>query len=317
MKIKGNDTFFFFQRETISTIKRPDKSYSIFRKDYIPLAEKDSLSGQTLLASDFNGSVLRADHEHQAKTRRYSPYGHDANSITESVPIGFNGEWLDSLSQTYLLGMGYRSFNPAVMRFYQPDDLSPFGEGGINAYAYCSGDPVNNVDPSGNFSIPHFFRRLFSKSVIKNSKAKITEYWNKIEQEQRSAYDPALDGSNLQHNRLARYATADIKIKKYQRRIKKHTETLKLLEVAPPEASPSSISTNDEYDYYRPIPASPSTSKSPTNLQTKKQKILDASRLDSKEQELYDSRAPVQIKTNFSSSRNLRQLHDRAATVRS
>lgn len=36
------------------------------------------------------------------------------------------------------------------MRFHSPDNMSPFGEGGLNAYVYCEGDPVNFVDPEGH-----------------------------------------------------------------------------------------------------------------------------------------------------------------------
>ncbi|WP_305887845.1 RHS repeat-associated core domain-containing protein, partial [Pseudomonas sp. SDI] len=49
----------------------------------------------------------------------------------------------------YLLG-SYRGFNPLLMRFNSPDSFSPFGSGGLNAYAYCAGDPVNRRDPSGH-----------------------------------------------------------------------------------------------------------------------------------------------------------------------
>jgi len=39
------------------------------------------------------------------------------------------------------------------MRFHSPDKFSPFNAGGINAYIYCIGDPVNLSDPTGNFPI--------------------------------------------------------------------------------------------------------------------------------------------------------------------
>ena len=39
------------------------------------------------------------------------------------------------------------------MRFYSPDSLSPFSEGGLNAYCYCEGDPTNYSDPVGRMRI--------------------------------------------------------------------------------------------------------------------------------------------------------------------
>ena len=51
------------------------------------------------------------------------------------------------------LGNGYRIYNPALMRFHGPDAWSPFGRGGLNAYAYAADDPVNHLDPSGHFVI--------------------------------------------------------------------------------------------------------------------------------------------------------------------
>lgn len=67
--------------------------------------------------------------------------------------LGFNGQWREPVTGCYLLGNGHRSYSPTLMRFCCPDRLSPFGAGGINAYAYCVGDPVNRSDPSGKASI--------------------------------------------------------------------------------------------------------------------------------------------------------------------
>lgn len=66
---------------------------------------------------------------------------------------GFNGERLDPVTGMTHLGNGYRPYNPTLMHFTCPDSMSPFGAGGINPYAYCVGDPVNQADPSGHFSL--------------------------------------------------------------------------------------------------------------------------------------------------------------------
>ncbi|NIF17347.1 RHS repeat-associated core domain-containing protein [Pantoea sp. Cy-639] len=78
----------------------------------------------------------------------YVPYGYRPLS-TGFTKIGFTGQLLELRGGHYLLGNGYRAYNPVLMRFHSPDHLSPFGRGGINAYTYCEGDPVNWRDLSG------------------------------------------------------------------------------------------------------------------------------------------------------------------------
>lgn len=70
-----------------------------------------------------------------------------------SSVLGFNGERLDPISVTTPLGNGCRTYSPTLTRFHHPDNLSPFGAGGINLYIYCDGEPVNRADPSGHFSL--------------------------------------------------------------------------------------------------------------------------------------------------------------------
>lgn len=86
--------------------------------------------------------------------RSYSAYGAYAGARN----IAFVGQMVDHLTGCYHLGNGRRTYNPVLMRFHSADSLSPFSDGGLNAYAYCGGDPINRVDPSGAAPITLFAR---------------------------------------------------------------------------------------------------------------------------------------------------------------
>ncbi|WP_082425806.1 RHS repeat-associated core domain-containing protein [Pseudomonas sp. NBRC 111132] len=79
----------------------------------------------------------------------YTLYGYAINAPEEQCFLAFNGQLRDALTGLYALGNGHRSYNPVLQRFQSADMLSPFDTGGINAYAYCGGDPINRTDPSG------------------------------------------------------------------------------------------------------------------------------------------------------------------------
>ncbi|CAG8869598.1 hypothetical protein PS627_03599 [Pseudomonas fluorescens] len=73
-----------------------------------------------------------------------------ATPAQQSGPwLSFNGQPRDPMTGWYPLGLGRRFYNPVLMRFHSADSLSPFAKGGLNAYAYCLGDPVNHIDPTG------------------------------------------------------------------------------------------------------------------------------------------------------------------------
>ncbi|MBD8594134.1 hypothetical protein IFT75_12035 [Pseudomonas sp. CFBP 8758] len=98
-----------------------------------------------LLGADAQGSV-RMELDHVARSISYTPHGADASGA-EGL-LGYAGEQRDRFTGLYHLG-SYRPYCPELMLFLAPDDSSPFGAGGLNRYAYCGGDPVNNIDPSG------------------------------------------------------------------------------------------------------------------------------------------------------------------------
>ncbi|WP_085676878.1 MULTISPECIES: RHS repeat-associated core domain-containing protein [unclassified Pseudomonas] len=80
------------------------------------------------------------------KIRSYTPYGF--YWAFRGSLVGFNGERRDTMTGCDFLGVGRRIYSPVLMRFCSEDGLSPFYEGGLNAYAYCEADPVNYSDPS-------------------------------------------------------------------------------------------------------------------------------------------------------------------------
>ena len=118
-----------------------------------------------LLATDQQRSVLNAIDANQPNAFAYTPYGHRPAEHGLLSLLGFNGEPPDPVTGHYHLGKGYRQFNPVLMRFNSPDSWSPFGRGGLNAYAYCSGDPVNLNDPTGHIKVPTLiFDEIFQNS---------------------------------------------------------------------------------------------------------------------------------------------------------
>ncbi|AMB79363.1 hypothetical protein AV641_09975 [Pseudomonas fragi] len=98
-----------------------------------------------LLGTDAQGSITT-----EANDGINAPvYGAYGQSQPGASRLGYAGTLREQDSGWYFLG-DYRIYNPALMRFHSRDSLSPFGEGGLNGYAYCAGDPVNRIDPSGH-----------------------------------------------------------------------------------------------------------------------------------------------------------------------
>ncbi|WP_447803242.1 RHS repeat-associated core domain-containing protein [Pseudomonas serbica] len=130
--------------------------HSIVQHDNLLLAQQQHQGNAldaTLIATDVQRSILHTlKANHQRQPIAYSPYGHRRPESALLSLLGFNGELPDPVTECYLLGNGYRAFNPVLMRFNSPDSWSPFGRGGLNYYAYCLNDPINRYDSSGHFS---------------------------------------------------------------------------------------------------------------------------------------------------------------------
>ena len=142
----------FYNRERLSTRLQGDQGQSVFHYQNQLLATADT-TGKQLLVTNLQRSVLHTLSADGSHASGYGPYGYPSVQHGQQSLLGFNGELPDPVTGHYLLGNGHRAYNPVLMRFNSPDRLSPFSAGGINAYAYCKGDPVNRVDPSGRLPL--------------------------------------------------------------------------------------------------------------------------------------------------------------------
>ncbi|WP_268798531.1 RHS repeat-associated core domain-containing protein [Pseudomonas huanghezhanensis] len=144
----------FYRNNSVVAQQQEGRHDSIVRLDrqlFGVLSQVGEQSSAVLYATDQQSSVrIFRDAAAAPRTQQYTPYGETEGGV-QSL-LGFNGELPDPVTGCYLLGNGYRAYDPALMRFHSPDSMSPFGAGGINAYAYCLGDPINLIDPTGHFS---------------------------------------------------------------------------------------------------------------------------------------------------------------------
>ncbi|WP_258042043.1 RHS repeat-associated core domain-containing protein [Pseudomonas syringae] len=143
----------FYQKNRLATEIQGALQRTVFQHEDLLLAQQrhvDGVVNTMLLATDQQRSVLRLVDKSGIEPVAYSAYGHHPAESGLTSLLGFNGERRDPVTGHYLLGNGYRAYNPVLMRFNSPDSLSPFDEGGLNAYGYCGGDPVGFVDETGH-----------------------------------------------------------------------------------------------------------------------------------------------------------------------
>ena len=165
---KANNQRFYRDGRLVTEVEGTVERTIVQYQDH-PLAQhvRDNGTVRTaLFATDLSRTVLLAlGAGGQPNPFAYTVYGHRPFGGGLLSLLGFNGERPDTVTGHYLLGNGYRAFNPVLMRFNSPDNLSPFGSGGLNPYAYCVGDPVNREDPSGHISFSKFFSTVFKRPL--------------------------------------------------------------------------------------------------------------------------------------------------------
>lgn len=168
----------FYLNDRLVTEIHGAEQCSIMQHEDQLLAQQQRQSGTVetrLLATDQQRSVVNIAAAARRTPFTYTPYGHHHPQNGLLSLLGFNGERPDPVTGWYFLGNGYRAFNPVLMRFNNPDSWSPFGEGGLNAYAYCIGDPINRSDQSGHMFSPTRMPKLpaITRTPLANSTKRV------------------------------------------------------------------------------------------------------------------------------------------------
>ncbi len=142
----------FHQGDRLDCSVQDNTRFSYLHDEARPVAQQQvgAAAGNLLLLTSANNSVIGESQGQTLREVSYSAYGEPGNQAMQ-CPLGFNGELRDRSTGWYLLGNGYRAYNPYLMCFHSLDSLSPFKEGWINPYTYCVGDPINFSDPTGHF----------------------------------------------------------------------------------------------------------------------------------------------------------------------
>ncbi|MFK0091162.1 RHS repeat-associated core domain-containing protein [Pseudomonas sp. NPDC090592] len=190
----------FYQAFSISTVIYNDKSTSIIRSESGPIAERTLNSTPNelaLLSTDNLNTPISIVHNENISGKAFSAYGYISTECREHSLIGFAGE-TPIVGEKYLLG-SYRIFDPVLMRFHSPDNLSPFLAGSINSYGYCSGDPINNTDPTGHVKNRlRSFRKLFSNKKNKPMNTSLSQSTPAVNQpseySQPESFNPTFEG---------------------------------------------------------------------------------------------------------------------------
>ncbi|KAK1729743.1 uncharacterized protein BDZ83DRAFT_538424, partial [Colletotrichum acutatum] len=151
-QLKDSTSTFYYNKATVNVVDVSDSAGQNEKTSLFSGVDR-FIAGYSASAAptyffDQQGSVSLIEEGSQQTTMAYQAYGAKTSSspLSPSASFGFRSEYVDQASGLVYLRSRY--YNPTQMAFISMD--SALVE---NRYAYCVGDPVNMVDPSGHVPV--------------------------------------------------------------------------------------------------------------------------------------------------------------------
>ncbi|MDO4299811.1 MAG: RHS repeat-associated core domain-containing protein [Clostridia bacterium] len=188
--VKGNKTSFLWDGDGLMMTVTADEIRSYAKSPgYMRTGTSKELSSHNTKLYIFNGhgdvAGMTDKSGNLEKTYSYDAFGNELNpDSSDTNPFRYCGEYYDDeLESIYLRA---RNYNPSTGRFTTEDPIKD----GLNWYAYCGGNPVMFVDPSGLDDVmlsyiakknggivnPSYDEQGYLKSVTVQIKNKIKTY---------------------------------------------------------------------------------------------------------------------------------------------
>ncbi len=149
----GSTTLSFFYDQQGNRVAMADGSNHFYYYIY-------NLQGDVIALADASTGKLAATYTYDAWGKLVKLEDTTANSVGTLNPFRYKGYYYDTETSLYYLQSRY--YDPDTGRFISADGQLNGGVLGYNMFAYCENNPINESDPSGDWSLKNAFEKIYN-----------------------------------------------------------------------------------------------------------------------------------------------------------
>ena len=154
----GSTTLSFFYDQQGNRVAMADSSNKFYYYIY-------NVQGDVIALADASTGKLAVTYTYDAwgkilKINGQNPEDVASTNIANINPFRYRGYYYDTETSLYYLQSRY--YDPDTGRFISADGQLNGGVLGYNMFAYCENNPINESDPSGDWSLKNAFEKIYN-----------------------------------------------------------------------------------------------------------------------------------------------------------